>query len=238
MSSTGILKKIAAIQEELGRVAKQGYDDRNDYNYFTAEDIVFAVSELMIKHGVINRVIIVQSEQGDFYDKSGRGRPRTSAVGRVDFIDIEDGSSFSTEVVATGSDIGGDKGPRKVHTMIKKIAFIDVFNIVDNDRAKDADDLPEQPGINNDEGGDDNGGAPFDGDGLDKLPPREISVLAAEIGKIVNDKERPEYGGPEVKALGDMHSKSLGNPDGFDWRKNSPETLELILKSIEAGESA
>lgn len=236
MSSTGILKKIAAIQEELGRVAKQGYDDRNDYNYFTAEDIVFAVSELMIKHGVINRVIIVQSEQGDFYDKSGRGRPRTSAVGRVDFIDIEDGSSFSTEVVATGSDIGGDKGPRKVHTMIKKIAFIDVFNIVDNDRAKDADDLPEQPGINNDE---DTASAPaVEGQAPEKTPPREISVLAAEIGKIVNDKERPEYGGPEVKALGDMHSKSLGNPDGFDWRKNSPETLELILKSIKAGESA
>lgn len=236
MSSTGILKKIAAIQEEMGRVAKDGWDERNEYAYFTADGIVLAVSDLMIKHGVINRVEVVDRDQGDFYDKSGRGRPRTSGTGRVIFTDVEDGSEYPTEVMATGSDIGGDKGPRKVHTMIKKIAFIDVFNIVDADRNKDADDLPEQPGINNEE---DAPSAPaVEGQAPEKTPPREISVLSAAIGKIVNDKERPEYGGAEVRALGDMHSKALGNPDGFDWRKNSPETMELILKSIEAGESA
>lgn len=234
--SRGILKKIAAIQEEMGRVEKDGYDERNEYHYFTADGIILAVSDLMIKHGVINRVEVVDRDQGDFYDKSGRGRPRTSGTGRVVFTDIEDGSEYPTEVMATGSDIGGDKGPRKVHTMVKKIAFIDVFNIVDADRNKDADDLPEQPGINNDED------APADSAATDqgeaKTPPREISVLAAEIGAIVNDKERPQYGGPEIKALGDKHSKALGNPDGFAWRKNSPETLELILKSVKDGEVA
>lgn len=143
-----ILNKIADIRKGLV-IEKTGYDERNDYRYFRSDDVAKAVRDAMVEHGVIHRTSILEWREDNFWDQSGRNRPRVTFRAAVTFTDVEDGSEFTTEAIATGSDTGGDKATRKAAVQAFKIAAIDVFTVVEGLEAFDSDGDKESEPINN-----------------------------------------------------------------------------------------
>lgn len=215
----GIHAKILEIQKTI-EVKKTGYDDRNDFFYYKAEDVLRDVRDALNKQGVITQVLIKEHETDNFFDSNGRGRPRTTIVGKVNYIDAESGEVFETEAVATGSDVGSDKGPRKAHTQLKKISFLDTFLLTEGIEKFDTDGQPEQEPINN--------SAPAE-------KPLNASELKAKIGDIVRDESNP-ITGPDVNNVGNRVARELGIEEApAAWMK-SEAVMQKVLAHILAGE--
>lgn len=216
--TNGIHKKILEIRRNLA-VEKTGYDERNDYHYFKADDIASAVRQGMNDHGVIHRVQLLDVNDGNRVDSQGRERARTTTTSRVIFIDVEDGSEFEHDVVSSGSDIGGDKHTRKAAVQAFKIAAIDIFMVVE--------------GLDK-----------FDSDGDKEAEPEAIPTakeeasrttreLNAVIAQVTKDDAHPVTGAM-VKALGDrIAEREKIAQDSKVWRKES-KVMEPLVNTIEA----
>lgn len=214
----GIFAKILTIQQNLN-VEKTGYDERQDYHYFRAEDVANAVRAAMNTHGVIHRTEILETREDNKWDQNGRNRPRISFTGRVTFVDVEDGSEFSTDVVATGSDTGGDKGARKAQIQAFKIAALDVFIITEDMEKFDSDGDKESEPINMDE------------------TPQEVRAtvqeLVAEVAAITKDEGNPVTG-KDVGEIGARIAKELGfGVKSTIWKKESA-VMERVVAELKA----
>lgn len=107
-----ILDKIKTIRDTLV-IEKTGYDERNDYYYWKADDVAAAVRKEMNKVGVIHRVETLDVLDGNRVDAQGRDRSRITLHNRVVFIDPDDGSEYAVDAVGTGSDIGATSTPAR-----------------------------------------------------------------------------------------------------------------------------
>lgn len=228
--SNGILKKIHDIQKEIV-VEKTGYNEKHEFSYYKEEDVLNAVKALLNKFGVIVRKKMLRYEHNAFYDSNGRYRPRANADVQFTFIDIEDGSEFPVEVSAEGSGTGDDVSSRKLATQARKIAYLDTFQITEQNDRFDGDSQGEQEPVNN------------------SIPVPEPEVgpslneLQAEIGKFVNGYEDEDgkhdatHTGPQVNALGTRHAKALKvDVKPAVWRKDI-NVLAAVVKSLHAGET-
>lgn len=134
----GIFKKMLQIQQDLV-VEKTGWDERNEYAYWRADDVAAAVRGIMNSVGVIHRVELMNVDDASRVDAQGRERRRLTTTSKIIFIDPDDGSEFPHEVVATGSDIGGDKDTRKAAVQAFKIAAVDLFVVAEGMDRMDSD---------------------------------------------------------------------------------------------------
>lgn len=215
-----ILQKIAAIRAGLS-IEKTGYDERQDYYYFKAEDVAKGVRSAMVEHGVIHRTEVLEWNEDNFWDQNGRNRPRHTVKAKVVFIDSEDGSEFATEVIATGSDTGGDKGPRKAAVMCFKIAAIDVFTIVEDMGAYDSDGQPEMEPISNEPA---------------KSNQLTATDLSNAIADMVNDPQLDHITGQVVTSVGNRVAiELLGQETKAAVWKKSKDVLEKVLSELENG---
>lgn len=214
-----ILEKIQKIRAGLN-IEKTGYDERNDYAFFRAEDVARGVRNAMVENGVIHRTEILEFNEDNFYDQNGRNRPRITVKGRVTFIDTEDGSEFWTDAIGTGSDTGGDKAARKYAVQLFKVATIDLFTIVEDMGKFDSDGEKEAEPVN-------------------VAAPAERSLnaseLKAKIGAIVKDSSNA-YTGADVNKIGTRIAKAQGASDKpADWQRLD-SVMSEVLKALENGE--
>ena len=227
----GILKKMLQIQQDI-TVEKTGWDDRNEYAYWKADDVAAAVRKIMNTVGVIHRVELINVDDASRVDSQGRERRRLTTTSKIIFIDPEDGSEFPHEVVATGSDIGGDKDTRKAAVQAFKIATMDLFIIVeglesfDNDHEGEAD-----PGVTTK-------ATPETKKAEQARGLRELDKL---VGGFIKDPENP-ITGPILKALADEIAAEHGvEQDSKVWRKDArvlepiAATLEQALEALKSG---
>lgn len=141
-----INKKILQIQSTI-EVEKSGYNDRQDFYYFAADDVLNAVRNELSRHGIIVKQSIREWNSDSYYDAQGRYRPTINILGSVTFIDTEDDTEHTVDVIASGSDTGGDKSPRKAQTQLIKIAFLNTF-LISESNAFDSDASPEMEPVN------------------------------------------------------------------------------------------
>lgn len=123
---------IAAIQDEVGRIPKNGKADfgagKAKYDYVKNDDILDAVRAKMVEQQVIAKPELSEFE----YVTRDIGANRTLAVCRVrlvqTYISVVDGSEFAVTVYGEG---GGadDKALRKAVTQAQKIANLLTFSI-------------------------------------------------------------------------------------------------------------
>lgn len=217
---TGIQNKILAVQKALN-VRKTGYDDRNEYAYFKAEDITRDVKLAMDEVGVIHRTSIKVLSDTSHVDKNGRDRSRLTAEATVVFVDPEDGSEFPTDVIATGSDIGGDKAPRKLMVQLFKVAAIDVFKITEGIDEVDSDNDPEaEPDVEKK-----TATVPAAADkakGTKELDQEVRAFIAAEDNALT---------GADVKEIGERLAIKHGvEPKSTVYRKNVNVMAELVVE--------
>ena len=215
----GINAKILSIQQEVN-VEKTGFDERQEYYYFKADDVLNAVRKQLNAKGIVTRSRILRWEQENFYDTNGRGRPRTTAEVEVVYVDAESGEEFVTSALATGSDVGGDKGPRKLATQAKKISLLDTFLIGENSDRFDSDSDPEQPAVNMTE--------PVD-------PSAGLNDLTAKVGEMIRDESPVD--GPMVNAVGTRLAAELGvSIDQKEWKRDV-RVMAALVKALENGEA-
>ena len=215
----GINAKILSIQQEAN-VEKTGFDERQEYYYFKADDVLNAVRKQLNAKGIVTRSRILRWEQENFYDTNGRGRPRTTAEVEVVYVDAESGEEFVTSALATGSDVGGDKGPRKLATQAKKISLLDTFLIGENSDRFDSDSDPEQPAVNMTE--------PVD-------PSAGLNDLTAKVGEMIRDESPVD--GPMVNAVGTRLAAELGvSGDQKEWKRDV-RVMAALVKALENGEA-
>ena len=215
----GINAKILSIQQEVN-VEKTGFNERQEYYYFKADDVLNAVRKQLNAKGIVTRSRILRWEQENFYDTNGRGRPRTTAEVEVVYVDAESGEEFVTSALATGSDVGGDKGPRKLATQAKKISLLDTFLIGENSDRFDSDSDPEQPAVNMTE--------PVD-------PSAGLNDLTAKVGEMIRDESPVD--GPMVNAVGTRLAAELGvSGDQKEWKRDV-RVMAALVKALENGEA-
>jgi hypothetical protein len=125
-----IYKAIAAIQAGVGNIPKSGIGpaSQGSYKYVKNDDILEAISKLMIEHKVITKPVITNHQLVTREIGANRTVPMTVVTLDVTYISIEDGSEFTVSVTAEGAD-NGDKGGRKAVTQAQKIANLLTFNI-------------------------------------------------------------------------------------------------------------
>ena len=125
-----IYNAIAAIQAGVGNIPKNGVGpaSQGSYKYVKNDDILDAISKLMIENGVITKPEILRHELVTREIGANRAVAMTVVDLKVTYISIEDGSEFSVLVSSEGAD-NGDKGGRKAVTQAQKIANLLTFNI-------------------------------------------------------------------------------------------------------------
>jgi len=139
-----IYKAIAAIQAGVGNIPKAGVgpSSQGSYKYVKNDDILVAISKLMIEHKVITRPVITNHQLITREIGANRTVPMTVVTLDVTYISVEDGSEFTVSVTAEGAD-NGDKGGRKAVTQAQKIANLLTFNIATGE--PDPDGMDVQP---------------------------------------------------------------------------------------------
>ena len=223
-----IHQKIAAMKAELV-VQKTGYDENNDYTYFKADDVARDVHALMTEYNVVSRTTIDNDGLNidNYWDKQGRNRPRVTAICTVSFIDADGSGFMDTQVVATGSDIGGDKATRKLMVQAFKEAAIDVFGVTEGMQAMDSDSYAEaEPDV-----------AKEDDPELPEVPVTDSKALGLRVKEMIEDPALEHIDADMVVKLGrEVAKEVLGEiPGDRVWRKDA-RVLEPLVKRLENGD--
>ena len=211
-----IYKAIAAIQAGVGNIPKAGVGpaSQGSYKYVKNDDILEAISKLMIANKVITRPVITNHELVTREIGANRSVALTVVSLDVTYISTEDASEFTVSVTAEGAD-NGDKGGRKAVTQAQKIANLLTFNIAT--------------------------GEP-DPDGMDVTPVAQSATPAAS--KIEKAATAGTYNqikaflganglsGSVANAVGDRIS---GGKPASEWSKDE-KVLADVLKALKAGE--
>lgn len=211
-----IYKAIAAIQAGVGNIPKAGVGpaSQGSYKYVKNDDILEAISKLMIANKVITRPVITNHELVTREIGANRSVALTIVSLDVTYISTEDASEFTVSVTAEGAD-NGDKGGRKAVTQAQKIANLLTFNIAT--------------------------GEP-DPDGMDVTPVAQSATpVASKIEKAATAGTYNQIkaflganglSGSVANAVGDRIS---GGKPASEWSKDE-KVLADVLKALKAGE--
>lgn len=146
MATPKIYNAIANIQSGVGNIPKNGVGpaSQGSYKYVKNDDILEAISKLMIENKVITRPNIRRHELVTREIGANRSVAMTVVELEVTYISLEDGSEFTTVVIAEGAD-NGDKGGRKAVTQAQKIANLLTFNIATGEPDPDGIEVVSEP---------------------------------------------------------------------------------------------
>jgi hypothetical protein len=211
-----IYKAIAAIQAGVGNIPKNGVGpaSQGSYKYVKNDDILEAISKLMIEHKVITRPVITKHKLVTREIGANRTVPMTVVTLQVTYISTDDASEFTISVTAEGAD-NGDKGGRKAVTQAQKIANLLTFNIATGE--------PDPDGMEV---------APV----AQRATPAASKIATAKTGGTYNEIKAflgaNGLGSSVANALGDRLS---GGKPGAEWSKDE-EVLKQVLKALKAGE--
>lgn len=211
-----IYKAIAAIQAGVGNIPKNGVGpaSQGSYKYVKNDDILEAISKLMIANKVITRPEIVRHELVTREIGANRAVAMTVVDLKVTYISTEDGSEFEVMVSSEGAD-NGDKGGRKAVTQAQKIANLLTFNIATGE--PDPDGIEVNPVAQS--------ASPV----AQKVAKAATSNTYNQIKKFLGDNGLT---GSVANAIGGRIS---GGKTPDEWTKDE-KVLKEVLKALKAGE--
>lgn len=217
MAVPKIYSAIANIQAGVGSIPKTGVGpaSQGSYKYIKNDDILEAISKLLIENKVITRPRIINHELVTREIGANRFVSLTIVHLEVTYVSVEDGSEFTVVVSAEGAD-NGDKGGRKAVTQAQKIANLLTFNIAT--------------------------GEP-DPDGMEVTPvAQQASPVAKKIASASSGSTTSVYN--EIKAflganeLPGSVANGIGNRisgGNAEWMKDG-KVLAEVLKALKNGE--
>jgi hypothetical protein len=211
-----IYKAIAAIQAGVGNIPKAGIGpaSQGSYKYVKNDDILEAISKLMIANKVITRPVITNHELVTREIGANRSVALTVVSLDVTYISTEDASEFTVSVTAEGAD-NGDKGGRKAVTQAQKIANLLTFNIATGEPDPDGMDV-----------------TPVAGSATPAASKIEKAATAGTYNQIKAFLGANGLSGSVANAVGDRIS---GGKPASEWSKDE-KVLADVLKALKAGE--
>ena len=227
-TAPAIITAISNIQKNI-EVARLGEHPNRAGTHFRAEDVIKAVRDEMVEHGVVVRSTILKSnhDHETVDTKVGgatKSRYQTTATAdiRFTFVSTEDGSEWPVDVSAEGSDIGADSAFRKVYTNATKTAFLLAFSIsesaFDSDESAPREDITK-PAVST---------ADIEGQAT-------VAELTAEVGGLI------EVGTADAAQVGKVGQRLSDEILGAGkrpsiWKKDA-RVLEALVKALKAGEA-
>ncbi len=115
-------QKIVAIMSEVSAIGKGGYNERQEYKYTEATDVIREVRGLMVSHQLRLKSEVLERKR----EEAGPKTKLTVLTIRYTIIDSESGETDVTTITAEGMD-SGDKGNNKAMTAGLKYFFRDTF---------------------------------------------------------------------------------------------------------------
>jgi Cu2+-containing amine oxidase len=114
-------QKIVAIMKSAQAIGKNGYNDRHEYKYIKAVDVIREVRSLLVDQG-----LRLKSEVSSI-DRQPCGKMTLATITiKYTLIDAETGETETTHMIAEGADTG-DKAINKAMTSGLKYFFRDTF---------------------------------------------------------------------------------------------------------------
>lgn len=126
-----LIKKLAEVMGEVGRVPKSGRNNFHNYDYATEADIAAAVRDGMAKRHLILVPNVDDIAWSILAVKSGQQRLCTMKA-TFTVMDGESGETLSYKVFSEGAD-SGDKAVYKAMTGAEKYALLKLFLIPTGD---------------------------------------------------------------------------------------------------------
>jgi len=211
-----IYKAIAAIQAGVGNVPKAGVGpaSQGSYKYVKNDDILEAISKLMIENNVITRPVITNHQLVTREIGANRSVPMTIVSLDVTYISTEDGSEFTVSVTAEGAD-NGDKGGRKAVTQAQKIANLLTFNIATGEPDPDGYEV-----------------TPNTGGSSASTAKIQKAAAAGTYDQIKAFLGANSLSGAVANAIGDR----ISGGQAFEVWKKDEEILKQVLAALKAGE--
>lgn len=130
-----LVRKLAEISGEIGRVPKNGYNSFHKYRYVLESDLVDHIRPLLAERNVMIIPRVGLNSHGEGYgeyahDNDGEGL--TTIVYEYQIVDGDSGESLITSAVGYGSD-KGDKGAYKASTGAYKYMLMRLFQVATGD---------------------------------------------------------------------------------------------------------
>lgn len=128
-----LVKKLAEIMREVGRIPKNGYNSHQKYNYVMESDISEAVRSLMADRNLMIFPNLVSKEViSAGTTKGGSSQWLTSVEMEFTIVDGDSGEERTVKMGGQGID-SGDKGIFKATTGANKYALLKLFQISTGD---------------------------------------------------------------------------------------------------------
>jgi hypothetical protein len=126
-----LTRRLLAIQEEIGTVAKNGRNDFQNYDYATEADFVRALRPLLNKHGVI---VVPEGAVTNISPAGKDGKSTlTTIMMKYKLINADDVEDFIYATVPGQGMDNGDKGVYKAITGAKKYFIANTFMVPTGD---------------------------------------------------------------------------------------------------------
>lgn len=122
-NNKSMTKKMVAIMNECGYVAKNGVNQYHHYNYATAEDVLKKVNIALTKHGVASLVLPELISYEDVITQKGSTEHLATVKVTIELLDMESGECVRLCGLGSGQD-AGDKAVMKAQTAAIKYAYM------------------------------------------------------------------------------------------------------------------
>jgi hypothetical protein len=217
--SKEIYKAIAAIQASLGNIPKNGKGPASQgaYAYVSNDDIIQAVRNGLIEHGVIVQANTLHHDASTREIAPNRFVAVTEVLVEFQYVSVKDGSSITVQVVGEGAD-NGDKGFRKAFTQAQKVANLLTFNIATGEPDPDGIEVQAQ-----------SGGSAVAAKTSAAAAGEDPAAIFKQISTFLSANK---VSGSVANALGKRHS---GGKSNAEWERDT-KVLKAILKSLQDGE--
>jgi methylphosphotriester-DNA--protein-cysteine methyltransferase len=123
-----LYKKLLLVQQEMGKVKKEGYNSHSRYNYVTEADVLATVAPLLLKNSVLH-IVTFSDATVETIERGGGFYNQATVTALLLLIDVETGGSLECRAVGYAHDKNGDKAVYKAQTGACKYAYLKAFGL-------------------------------------------------------------------------------------------------------------
>jgi len=129
-------QKLAVVRRRIAYVQKRGHNQRHNYRYVTAADIVGAVGDILAELGVVVVPRLESISHEAVRPSAGGTEHATHVVMSYSFLDVDTAEEITVKTAGEGLD-SGDKAPYKAMTGALKYALLQSFLLATGDDPED-----------------------------------------------------------------------------------------------------
>lgn len=129
--------KLRTITSEISTIAKTGKNEKHGYSYVKAEDVVRAVRDKFVEHGI---VMVIDARNVNHFTDTGGKQFVTTVELEITLVNADRpthpygfGDTRTFHWVGAGADIGGEKGLYKAYTGGVKYFLLNLFMVPTGD---------------------------------------------------------------------------------------------------------